>query len=151
MNRPLKPPARARRVPALRHRGDHVVLTSQAIDALFRSASVMAEGDLSDGSAPPTWFGSVLVTFPLDRVSEACRGLEGPGALDALIAAVEGSVRVRIHAHRLARTQLVQRYPDRDVGTAHIESRFRRDGMRLLLDIDLEAPVEVASRHRRAR
>ncbi|MFC1464377.1 MAG: hypothetical protein ACFLMY_05960 [Candidatus Brachytrichaceae bacterium NZ_4S206] len=147
----LKPPARAGRVPALHHRGEHAVLTSQAIDELFRSASVFAEGELGAGTEPPTWFGSILITFHLDRVVAACRGLEDPAALDALVEAIEGSVRVRIHAHRLARQQVVQRFPDRDVGTAQLESRFRREGTQLLLDVDLEAPVEVASRHRRAR
>lgn len=151
MTTPLKPPVRARRVLALREREGHAVLTSQVIDALFRSASVLAEGELDEGTQPPRWYGSALITFHLDRLSGGCRGLEHPDQLERFVAAVEGSVRVRLLAHRVARGQLVERHPDRTIGTAQLESRFRRDGARLHLDIDLEAPVEVASTTRRAR
>lgn len=147
---PLKPPVRARRVPALRRREPHAVLTPQVIDELFRTADVLAEGSLTSDPAP-TWFGSIMITFHLDRVIERCRGMDAVEDLDRLVDAVAGSVRVRIRAHRVACAQLYERFPDRCVGTAHLETRFSRVGERLLLDVDLEAPVEVASSHRRAR
>lgn len=151
MAAPLKPPARAHRALALRRRGEQAVLTTQAIDALFRTASVLAEGELGGEPDAPRWYGSILVTFDLARLVASCRGLEEPSALECFVSAVEGSVRVRIQAHRVARGALLERHPDRDVGTVHLESRFRREGDLLLLDIDLEAPIGVASRSRRAR
>jgi hypothetical protein len=143
----LKPPVRARRIRALRTRSPRTVLTAHAIDALFRTAKVMTEGDLS--GAPPTWYGTVLVTFDLADLVEGAHDPEGE--LGRLVEAIAGSVRVRILAHRLARAQVQERFPDRSLGTVRIESVFRRSGQHLLLDVDLEAPVEVASARRRAR
>ena len=141
---PLKPPARAGRVRPLRTRGAHTVLTAHAIDELFRRAEVLTEGGLSGA----TWYGSILITFDLARLL----GGEREEELERLADAIGGSVRVRILAHRMARGQLHERYPDRSIGTAHVESHFRRAGALLLLDVDLEASIEVAStRSRRAR
>ncbi len=148
---PLKPPARAGLPRALLRRGERMVLSATAIEELFRSAEVLAEGRLSGDPAREVWYGSILITFQLDRLSERCRGLDDPAQLDALVDAITGSVRVRIRAHRMACGEVYARYPDRQVGTASVESRFRREGWRLLLDVDLEAPVGVASSHRRAR
>ncbi len=148
---PLKPPVRARRVPALRRHAEHVVLTPQAIEELFRAADVLTEGSLAEDAELPTWYGSIMFTFHLDRLLERCRGLDQAEALDRLVDAVVGLVRVRIRAHRMACARVYERYPDRHVGTAHIETRFSRTGQRLLMDVDLEVPVEVASTHRRAR
>lgn len=148
---PLKPPARAGRPRALHRRGERTTLTATAIEELFASAEVLAEGGLSGDPGRETWYGSIMITFHLDRLVERCRGLERPEELDALVDAITGSVRVRIRAHRMACREIYARYPDRRVGTAFVESRFRREGSRLLLDVDLEAPVEVVSGHRRAR
>lgn len=151
MGTPLKPPVRARRVPALRRRDARVVLTPHAIDELFRTAEVLAEGGLAGDPDRPTFYGSIMITFQLDRLLERCRGVEGEEELERLVDAVIGSVRVRIRAHRMACSRVYERYPDRRIGTAHIETRFTHRGERLMMDIDLEAPVEVASTHRRAR
>lgn len=141
----LKPLVRADRLRPLRRHGARTVLTARAIDELFRSAEVLTEGALDD----ETWYGSVLMTFDLARLSPSGDDNE---ELDRLAEVIAGSVRVRIHAHRVARAQLHERYPDRSIGTVHVESRFRRAGSLLLLDLDLEAPIEVAStRSRRAR
>ena len=141
--RRLKPPARARRIRAL-HRSDRLALTPQAIEELFRSAEVLAEGDLDHPTAA-RWYGSMMITFDLGRLASRCRGLAEPVALARFVSAVEGSVRVRIRAHRLACAEVYRRFPDRAVGTAWIESHFRREGQRLLLDIDLEAPIDLPS------
>lgn len=149
---PLKPPARARRVAVLHRRGERGVLTTHAIEELFRSAEVLMEGSLGSADDPSheTWFGSIMITFHLDRLADHCRGLDNPETIERVVDAIVGSVRVRVRAHRLACAQVYERHPDRRIGTAQIESRFRREGATLLLDIDLEAPVEAAS-HRRAR
>lgn len=143
---PIKPPVRAHRIRALRttERG---ALTGQAIEELFRAAEVLAEGGL-DGDVEPRWYGSIMITFDLSRLARRCRGLEDADELDRVVDAIQTSVRVRIRAHRMACGEVYRRFPDRAVGTAHIESRFSRNGDRLLLDIDLEAPVELPSRRR---
>jgi hypothetical protein len=148
---PLKPLSRARRPPALRRREARDVLTAHAIDALFRAAEVLAEGELDDRGARRAWYGTVLITFDLASLAAECRELHGEDALDRVAATVEGSVRVRLLAHRLARSQVTQRYPGREVGTLAVQSRFRRQGAALFLDIDLEAPLGVPSRERSAR
>lgn len=121
------------------------MLTPQAIEELFRSAEVLTEGGLSkDGDS--RWYGSIMITFDLDGFFARCRGLFDPSVLDRVVDAIEGSVRVRLRAHRMACAEIYRRFPDRSVGTAQLESRFHRDGGRLLLDIDLEAPIDLPSR-----
>lgn len=136
----LKPPARARR-PRAFVRMEHVALTRLAIENLFGGAEVLAEGGLDEKER---WYGSVMITFDLARVKRRCRGLDEEDELARFVAAVEGSVRVRVRAHRMACNEVYRRYPDRPVGTAIIESTFRREGDRLLMDIDVEVPVAGA-------
>lgn len=122
--------------------GGYEALTNQAIQELFRSAEVLSEGGL-DGEG--RWYGSIMITFDLAHLMSRCRDLSSPEELERVVRAVEGSVRVRIRAHRMACGEIYRRFPDRDVGTAQLYSRFSRDGDRLLLDIDLEAPVDLPS------
>ncbi len=139
MSPPIKPPARARKIRAW-NRGRRGVLSEPAIAELFRSAEVLTEGGLDDGAR---WYGSIMITFDLERFARRCRDMETPQDLDAVVDAVEGSVRVRVRAHRMACSEIYRRFPDRDVGTAQLWSRFSRDGCQLLLDIDLEAPIDL--------
>lgn len=136
----LKPPARARRPDALVRR-ERYALTAQAIDALFADAEVLTEGGLDGGGC---WYGSVMITFDLSAVAARCRGLDDEESVARLVEAVEGSVRVRVRAHRMACAEVYQRFPDRRVGTAQIESEFRREDTRLLVDIDVEVPIAQA-------
>lgn len=112
-------------------------MTDHAVEALFARAEILAEGDLTR----ERWYGSVMVTFDLDWVRERCHGLDDPDEMDRFVEAVAGSVRVRVRAHRMACAEVYRRYPDRVVDTAQIDSRFSREGPRLLLDIDVEVPV----------
>jgi len=141
MSPPIKPPARARKIRAW-HRGRHGVLSESAIAELFRSSEVLTEGGLDEGAR---WYGSIMITFDLDRFARRCRDMETPEDLNAIVDAVGGSVRVRVRAHRMACAEVYRRFPDRDVGTAQLWSRFSREGMRLLLDMDLEAPIDLPS------
>lgn len=135
---------------ALRTHGPHTVLTPQAIDALFRGAEVLTEGSFAGEPGLSTWFGTVLMTFDLTPLVVGATDTERE--LVRVTDAIAGSVRVRILAHRIARAQLRERYPDRALGTAQLESHFRRTGALLFLDVDLEAPIEVVcSTRRRAR
>jgi len=141
MSPPIKPPARARKIRAW-NRGGRGSLSEPAIAELFRGAQVLTEGGLDEGAR---WYGSIMITFDLDRFARRCRDMHEAGDLDAVVTAVEGSVRVRLRAHRMACSEIYRRFPDRHVGTAQLWSRFSRDGTRLLLDIDLEAPIDLPS------
>jgi len=139
---PLKPPVRVRPGALLRARhGD--ALGPRAEEELFRFAEVLTEGRL-EGAA---FFGSTLITIDLERVAPQLRGEhEGARERARLLAVASGSVRVRLRAMRLACADVGRRYPDRRLGTATTETRFRLEGTKLLVDVDLEVPVGVSSR-----
>lgn len=138
---PLKPPARARRIRVWQRSG-RGALTQAAIAELFRSAEVLTEGGL-DGEG--RWYGSIMITFRLGALAGRSRDLVSDEDFERVVRSIEGSVRVRVRAHRMACAEIYRRFPDRDVGTAHLWSRWRREGHALLLDIDLEAPVDLPS------
>ena len=137
----IKPPARAQTIRAW-CRDHRRTLSEPAIAELFREAEVLAEGGLDNYAC---WYGSIMITFDLGRFRSRCRDVHSEEDLDAAIDAIEGSVRVRVRAHRMACSEIYRRFPDRDVGTAELWSRFTREGDRLLLDIDLEAPIALPS------
>lgn len=85
-----------------------------------------------------------MITFDLGRLAARSRDLDDPARLALAVEAIEGSVRVRIRAHRMACAEIYRRFPDRRVGTAELYSRFRREADRLLVDIDLEAAIELS-------
>jgi len=138
---PLKPPVRVRPGALLRtRRGD--ALGPRAEEELFRLAEVLTEGRLEGGA----FFGSTLITIDLERVAPQLRGEDGARERERLLAVASGSVRVRLRAMRLACADVGRRYPDRRLGTATTETRFRLDGTKLFVDVDLEVPVGVSSR-----
>lgn len=138
---PLKPPVRVRPGALLRARhGD--ALGPRAEEELFRFAEVLTEGRL-EGAA---FFGSTLITIDLERVAPQLRGDDGARERARLLAVASGSVRVRLRAMRLACADVARRYPDRRLGTATTETRFRLAGTTLLVDVDLEVSVGVSSR-----
>jgi hypothetical protein len=63
---------------------------------------------------------------------------------------VEGSVRVRLRAMRLARAEAARRVRDGALGTAVCDVRVRDDGEHLHIDVDLEAEVRVSFRAKRS-
>lgn len=137
---PLKPPVSAR-LPAFSS-VQSPALSGPAIEVLFRCAATLTEGA---SEASGQWFGSVMITFDLARVAKACRGLESATAVEHFASLASGSVRVRVRGHRLARAEIVRRFPDRNIDTVSMESSFRHEGNLLHMDIDLEVPVEVPS------
>lgn len=138
---PLKPPVRVRPGAILRARsGD--ALGPRAEEELFRTAEVLTEGRL-EGDA---FYGSTLITIDLERVAPQLRGDAGRSERDRLLVVAAGSVRVRLRAMRLACADVARRHPDRRLGTATTETRFRLEGTKLLVDVDLEVPVGVSSR-----
>jgi hypothetical protein len=137
---PIKPPVRVRPGALLRAR-EGVCLGPRADEVLFHRAEVLTEGRVEGGS----FFGSTLVTIDLERVDDALRGPSGEGERQRVLEAASGSVRVRLRAMRAACADVARRHPDRGLGTAITETRFRLDGAKLLIDVDLEVPIGVSS------
>lgn len=138
--RALKPLVRVRPGALLRERTGYA-LGARTVDELFRVADVLSEGALNEG----TFFGTTLVTIDLGRALPSL-DLAGDAALCArIVDAIGGSVRVRLRALRLAEEDLARRFPDRALGTARTETRFRVEGVVLHIDMDLEAPVGQSS------
>ncbi|MFW5921439.1 MAG: hypothetical protein ACOCUS_06325, partial [Polyangiales bacterium] len=84
--------------------------------------------------------------FDLVALGERWRGPLDEAARARLLRAVQGSVRVRLRAMRLACAEVARRLPDRPLGTAQVETRARIVGDKLHVDVDLEVPIGVSSR-----
>jgi hypothetical protein len=142
----LKPLARARRGPALRERVAGPLLTRALEEELFRLAEVLSEGGCRASSGPAeSYFGSSMISIDLDRLRPWFRHELNATALDRLMRALDGSVRVRLRAMRLARAEAVRRVPHRLLGTAYVETRVRLTDRQLHIDVDLEAALSVFS------
>jgi hypothetical protein len=105
------------------------------VDELYRVAEVLSEGRSEDD----VFFGTTLITIDL------ARALDGVPIDARLCDAIAGSVRVRLRAMRLAEEDVARRFPDRRIGTARLETRFRVEGTRLFVDVDLEVPLGSSS------
>lgn len=119
-----------------------VALSREAEEALFRVATVMSEGTLDPEGI---FFGSTMITFDLDALAREWRGPLDARERERLLRAIEGSVRVRLRAMRIARAQAQQHIGGRALSTAHSEMRMSLRGTRLHLDVDLEVEVALSS------
>ncbi len=136
----IKGPARAEKAKALRERS-HVALDRQTEELLFSEVEVLSEGSVRDG----VFYGSTMITIDLGRVEAHLRrplGIEGRARL---LSAMDGSVRVRIRAMRIAMAEVARRFPTEKLGTAHVETHVDLTGDELHLDVDLEVPFGVSS------
>ena len=86
-----------------------------------------------------------MISIDLERLEPWFRGGLDARVLERLTQAVDGSVRVRLRAMRLARAEAARRVPNRLLGTAHVETRIRLSGRQLHIDVDLEASLSVFS------
>ncbi|MFT3921201.1 MAG: hypothetical protein QM778_01570 [Myxococcales bacterium] len=123
-------------------------LSRGAEEALFRSAEVLSEGSqrvLAGGEQ--RYFGSTMITFDLARLAEHWRG---SFEADEVARLVEGSVRMRLRATRMACAEVARRVTERPLGSAIVETRVRVAGNTLQMDVDLEVGVGVCSPARRA-
>ncbi|MFO0681901.1 MAG: hypothetical protein U0234_07620 [Sandaracinus sp.] len=137
----LKPPVRVRPGALLRERTGWA-LGARAVDELYRVATVMSEGR-REGDV---YYGTTLIDIDLVRaMGSLVQGPEDAALLARVQDAVAGSVRVRLRAMRLAEEEVARRFPDRVVGTARTETRFRIEGTHLYVDVDLEAPIGGSS------
>ena len=142
---PLKPLVRATRAPALvRH--SSVCLTRALEEELFRCAEVLSEGSRrAVGGQRDSYFGSTMISVDLERLRPLFRGGLDERTRQLLADAVDGSVRVRLRAMRLARAEAVRRVQDRSLGTAQVETRVRLTSTHLHIDVDLEVLLSVSS------
>ena len=137
----LKPLVRALRLRPVQSRA-HATLSRQFEEAVFRAAHVLSEGYCSrhrDGGA--TYSGSTMLTVELDHLGPAAAQEVRAVEPTKLVNAMEGSVRLRIRATRLALTEARRRCTQGQLGTAQVETRVHMDGSTLRLDVELEAPV----------
>jgi hypothetical protein len=126
-------------------------LSRGAEEALFRSAEVLSEGSLRVlKGGEQRYFGSTMITFDLARLAEHWRGPFEADQHAELAHLVEGSVRMRVRATRMACAEVARRVTERPLGSATVETRVRVSGQTLQMDVDLECGVGVCSQARRA-
>ena len=141
----LKPLARAERAAPVNRR--HTVVLSRTLEEeLFRAADVLSEGGCRSGmGGGESYFGSTMIRIPLGSLRPHMRGDLDQSGRRELIRAIDGSVRVRLRAMRLAVREAGRRVPGA-LGTAQVEIHVRLEDDHLHIDVDLEVPVGVSSR-----
>jgi len=87
------------------------------------------------------YFGSTMLTVRGEDLAPYWRGALD---LDHLRQAIDGSVRVRLRAMRLACADATHRAPSEPLGTAVVETRITRVDDRLHIDVDVEVPLDLA-------
>lgn len=117
------------------------VLSRDAEETLFASAERISEGEIRDAS----YFGSTMITISLATLGRRWRGRLSDEVLAELVHILEGSVRVRLRAMRLACADVAHRFPDVSLGTARVETQIVLAPGELHLDVDIEVPLEQAS------
>lgn len=146
----LKPLARALRAPPLSRSNGPLTLSRELEQQLFSCAHVLSEGGCrTSGSSGPSYFGSTMISIDFDRLLPMFRGGLDLEVQQRLLEAVDGSVRVRLRAMRLACAEAARRVPG-SLGTAFVETRVRLSERQLHIDVDLEVAFRVSSASRRS-
>ena len=146
----LKGLVRAERDAFVSRHGAHFL--SQGVEeTLFRHAHVLNEGsERKLGKGDRRYFGSTMITFDLAALQKRWRGPFEQREREELLKLVQGSVRMKARAHRLACAEVLRRVTDAPLGTAIVEVSVRLSGNTLQMDVDLEVPIGVCSGARRA-
>lgn len=116
-------------------------LSREAEELLFALAEQISEGEMRQTRSGRAYFGSTMLTVASEDLAPHWRGTLD---LDRLRDAVDGSVRVRLRAMRLACADATHRAPSEPLGTATVETRISRVGDRLHIDVDVEVPLDLA-------
>ena len=144
----LKGLARARRAGLVER--SSISLSRDAEEALYRIVDVLSEGELrSSPEGASAYYGSTMLTFDLRALERSWRRPLDEKARAKLAHAVEGSVRMRLRAMRIAFADARRRIPDRPLGTPIADTRVRLVGDCLHIDIDVEVPLGAMSRRGR--
>jgi hypothetical protein len=141
--RTLKPLARATRTAVVGRAPVALGLSRPLEEELFRHAEILSEG--SCRKAGDSYFGSTMISVELERLGKVLRGGLDAAVRRTLMEAVDGSVRVRLRAMRLARAEAMRRVAGRELGTVYVETRVRLTEHQLHIDVDLEAALGVSS------
>ncbi len=136
--------AKARRGSRVRGRHPGEALSRQAEEDLFVCSEVMSEGSIRCGPEGDTYFGSTMFTVDLGRLARSWRGPLDGTERERLRRMVEGSVRVKLRAMRIACAEASHRLPDRLFGTAAVETTVHLRGEQLHIDVDIEVPLGAA-------
>jgi hypothetical protein len=117
-------------------------------EALFQHADVLSEGGMRQlGSGQSTYYGSTMISIELAKLGRFVHGAaDETVSRAALLDAIDGSVRVRLRAMRMARAEAARRVHRRALGTALCEIRVSLRGGSVHIDVDLEVPLRVSSR-----
>lgn len=138
--------AKATRGGTVRERAGSRALSREAEELIFRLAEILSEGSIRETADGATYFGSCMLTVELGRLEEGWRGPLDPDGREALRLAVEGSVRVKLRAMRIACAEAAHRVPDRAFGTASVETRVMIRDAQLHIDVDVEVPLSDSRR-----
>ena len=129
--------SKARRGAALRGGA----LTREGEELLFALADRMSEGEVRDSEDGRSYFGSTMLTLLATDLEPHWRG---PFDLGIVQSSIDGSVRIRLRAMRIACADAAHRAPSESFGTAIVETRISVVGDRLHIDVDVEVPLDLA-------
>lgn len=136
----LKPLSKSTKFPLVQlFRGSS--LTLSAADALLSGAEVMSEGQVDGEGGARSYSGSTLLTIDLDRRFD----LGGEDHLDTLVSCARRSLMMHIGVLRLARREAERKCAPFLIREMNAETAFRREGRRLLVDVDVECPVAAVN------
>lgn len=136
--------SRARRAASVRAFHGATV-TREAEELLFAAAEMLTEARV-DGAR---YAGSTMITVDLGELARSLRGLDTAEERARFAALASGSVRLRLRAMRFACAEAARRVPERAFGTFAVDTQVRIDGMRLLIDVDVDAPFAEQGREQR--
>lgn len=141
---PLKPAVRVRALRPVRSRRGRS-LSRELEEAMFRQAEVLSEGASHAAGPDRVYVGSTMITIDLPSLGADFLDLRSDEDRLQLLDVVEGSVRVRLRATRIACSEVARRVPGAGLGTAVVETRVTLSGSRLHIDVDLEVPLSLSS------
>lgn len=125
-------------------------LAPGAVEILLGSAEILSEGAIRETEGSPTYFGMTMITVDLERAATRLRldPLEdGP----ALARRVARSAELRLRALRIARLEAERRAGGRLPGVMRAELAARSQGTEVLVDVEVELPVDVGRRRSATR
>lgn len=137
----MAPIAAVRRLSPFRTKTIHRVAPG-VVSCLLDHAEVLTEGAMRPGSkGAQTYFGTTMVTIELRHIEQLVRlpkGRQGEAMLERIVSCAQ----MRIRLLRMARLEAERKCVGMLPGTMHAEIDTRIDDHRLLVDIDVELPME---------
>jgi hypothetical protein len=118
-------------------------LSAAGIDLLFDAADVLSEGDGAGVAPGGVYYGSTMLTVALDQL--ATRLAEAPthDAVERLRELFAADPRVRRRLVDLVRLEASRQCGGRALDACDLDVSLRAEGLRLLVDVDVEARLAV--------